>query len=135
MGSSMIRRDSPFPSSSSSLSLSSSLLSSSISSSDPRSSFPPPQPIPPNRTKKPINSIDELLRQCQSYQEPNYQPKKTKSENRCNKIEETITNLRHQEFINVMTKLYELVEMSNQKVEEILASQPFLFNTGYQGDE
>jgi hypothetical protein len=113
----MTKRDSTFTSSSSN---SSALVFSTLSQgSDPRVSLPPHHFIPSNRTKNPINSINELLRQCQSYQETNNHPKKTKSENRCNKIEETITNLRHQEFVNVMTKLYELVEMSNQKVREL----------------
>jgi hypothetical protein len=68
---------------------------------------------------RPIESIEELLKQCQSYQN-SLQPQKKRiylHENiRGNNVEEIVNNARHQEMLSTIAKVSERIEESNEQV-------------------
>lgn len=85
---------------------------------------PPPLPLPlqgglmntPNRTMNPLESIDELLRQCRSYQEINSRQKKRYSYG----TEDNSRNNYYQEIMTWNSHLSELIHNSTQQVWSII---------------
>lgn len=79
---------------------------------------------------RPIESIDELLKQCQSYQQSSQTQKKRFYLNesvRGNNVDEHLANARHQEMLSAITKVSGRIEETNEQVRQKKAS--FLYLT------